>query len=41
MHKTLIGRIQEKKTLNKALVSDESEMIAVIGRRRVGKTFWT
>jgi uncharacterized protein len=34
-----IGREQEKATLQKALQSNESEMIAVIGRRRVGKTF--
>ncbi len=35
----LVGRYAEIKALNRALVSDKSEMIAVIGRRRVGKTF--
>ena len=39
MKKILVGREQEKKVLTKALQSDESEMISVIGRRRVGKTF--
>ena len=34
-----IGREKEQAVLQKALQSDESEMIAVIGRRRVGKTF--
>jgi AAA+ ATPase superfamily predicted ATPase len=36
---TLIGRIEEKKILNNALQSSKAEMIAVIGRRRIGKTF--
>ena len=35
----LIGRHKEQEILKKALHSNESEMIAVIGRRRVGKTF--
>ena len=35
----LIGRESEKAILKKALASDEAEMVAVIGRRRVGKTF--
>lgn len=35
----LIGRKEEKAILNLALLSDEAEMISVIGRRRVGKTF--
>ena len=39
MTKTLIGRKKEQGILNKALESEEAEMIAVIGRRRVGKTF--
>ena len=34
-----IGRKAEKTVLQKALTSDEAEMISVIGRRRVGKTF--
>ncbi len=35
----LIGRKNEQKILVKALNSSEPEMIAIIGRRRVGKTF--
>ncbi len=35
----LIGRKKEIEVLNKVLESDKAEMIAVIGRRRVGKTF--
>lgn len=35
----LIGRINEQKRLKKALLSDESEFVAVYGRRRVGKTY--
>lgn len=35
----LIGRTAEIEILNKALNSNTSEMISVIGRRRVGKTF--
>lgn len=39
MTQTLIGRKKELAILNQALQSDEAEMIAVLGRRRVGKTF--
>jgi uncharacterized protein len=39
MKNPLIGRIEEKKILNNALQSSKAEMVAVIGRRRVGKTF--
>ena len=39
MKNTLIGRQEEQSTLNKAFLSGEPEMVAVIGRRRVGKTF--
>lgn len=40
MKKTpLIGRIEEQKILQSALQSSKPEMVAVIGRRRVGKTF--
>ncbi len=39
MGKKFIGRKKEEEILLKALVSDEAEMISVIGRRRVGKTF--
>lgn len=35
----IVGRIPEKESLNAALVSDKAEMVTVIGRRRVGKTF--
>ena len=39
MESSLIGRIKEKEILLEALTSKEAEMISVIGRRRVGKTF--
>ena len=39
MTNSLIGRKAEKEILRKALMSKESEMISVIGRRRVGKTY--
>ena len=39
MKNVLIGRHQEQVILNKALSSSESEMVAIFGRRRVGKTF--
>ncbi len=39
MEKILIGRKEEQATLQKALLTPEAEMVAVIGRRRVGKTF--
>ena len=35
----LIGREKEQEILQRALSSSESEMVAVIGRRRVGKTY--
>jgi hypothetical protein len=35
----LIGRIEEQKILQSALNSPKPEMISVIGRRRIGKTF--
>ena len=35
----LIGRKKEQKTLLSLLESQESEFVAVYGRRRVGKTF--
>ncbi|HFB99614.1 MAG TPA: ATP-binding protein [Phaeodactylibacter sp.] len=37
--KTLIGRHEEQELLQDALESHEAEMVAVLGRRRVGKTF--
>jgi len=36
---TFIGRKEEQAILHKAFNSNEAEMVAVIGRRRVGKTF--
>ena len=39
MTNKLIGREREQAILQQAIQSDESEMVAIIGRRRVGKTF--
>ena len=39
METTIIGRKEEQETLLKTLSSGRSEMVAVFGRRRVGKTF--
>ncbi|MEM6319525.1 MAG: ATP-binding protein [Bacteroidota bacterium] len=39
MEQVLVGREAEQKVLNKALTSNAPEMVAVVGRRRVGKTF--
>jgi len=39
MDSIFIGREVEKEILKEALQSPEAEMVAVIGRRRVGKTF--
>lgn len=39
MTNVLTGRETEIATLKKALTSSEAEMVSVIGRRRVGKTF--
>lgn len=39
MRESLIGREKEQEILRKAWTSKRSEMIAIIGRRRVGKTF--
>lgn len=35
----IIGREHEKKTLNSIYISKQAELVAVYGRRRVGKTF--
>jgi uncharacterized protein len=35
----LVGRIREQRLLTNAAKSPESEMVAILGRRRVGKTF--
>ncbi len=39
MHSTIIGRKAELQTLAKVLASPEAELVAVTGRRRIGKTF--
>jgi len=39
MHPTFVGRKEEQEILKDALQSSEAEMVAVIGRRRVGKTY--
>jgi uncharacterized protein len=39
MEKELIGREPEKAILQKALASKEAELVAVVGRRRIGKTY--
>lgn len=39
MKNQFVGRNKERKILEGALQSNEAEMVAVIGRRRVGKTF--
>jgi hypothetical protein len=36
---TIIGRVAEKKILGQMLATREAELIAVYGRRRIGKTF--
>lgn len=39
MSREIIGRNREKQILNDALISHRSELIAVYGRRRIGKTY--
>jgi uncharacterized protein len=39
MIQPFIGRKKELEILKKTLQSEEPEMVAVIGRRRIGKTF--
>jgi hypothetical protein len=39
MSKKIVGRDLEKKKLNEALNSSRSELIAMYGRRRIGKTY--
>lgn len=39
MEQTFVGREEEKNTLLEVLKTQEPEMVAVVGRRRVGKTF--
>jgi hypothetical protein len=35
----IIGRIEEKAILNRKLATADPELIAIYGRRRVGKTY--
>ncbi len=35
----MVGRIEERKLLDEALDSSQSELVAVYGRRRIGKTY--
>ncbi|SJZ62643.1 AAA family ATPase [Sediminibacterium ginsengisoli] len=35
----VIGRLEEKKILNRIMFSGDAELVAIYGRRRVGKTF--
>lgn len=35
----MIGRIKERKQLDELLLTPDSELVAVIGRRRIGKTY--
>jgi len=37
--KKIIGRIREQKLLKEAFNSSNAELIAVYGRRRIGKTY--
>jgi AAA+ ATPase superfamily predicted ATPase len=39
MSKKIIGRALEKEKLQDALLSHRPELIAVYGRRRIGKTY--
>jgi len=39
MKQKLIGRIEEQEVLKKALQSKTAELVSIVGRRRVGKTF--
>lgn len=39
MNKLFIGREKEQRLLKEYIASDQSEFVAVYGRRRVGKTF--
>jgi len=35
----MVGRKKEQRELNRLLKSDKSELLAVYGRRRIGKTY--
>lgn len=36
----MIGRKKEIRELQRAYDSEQSEFVAIYGRRRIGKTFW-
>ena len=36
---SMVGRVAEQKKLAKVMSSNESEFVAVYGRRRIGKTY--
>jgi AAA+ ATPase superfamily predicted ATPase len=39
MSKKIVGRVREQQVLTDALNSHRSELVAIYGRRRVGKTY--
>jgi len=39
MNNNIVGRIQECNILKSCYESDKAELVAVYGRRRIGKTF--
>src|SRR5262245_54880625 len=39
MEPRLVGRLRERNVFEQVMASSESELVAVYGRRRVGKTF--
>jgi hypothetical protein len=39
MTRVIVGRVREKEILANSLISSKSELIAIYGRRRIGKTF--
>ena len=39
MNNQLIGRVGEQKVLQETMTTNKAELIALIGRRRVGKTY--
>ena len=41
MVNTIVGRVEEIKILQKTLQSQEAELVAITGRRRIGKTYLT
>ena len=39
MSKTIVGRVYEQQVLTDSLASHRSELVAIYGRRRIGKTY--